>query len=172
MALLAVLLASGCSSNKQQANSYDYRNYSVADGVMLAVSQQETDRIRLKIRNNRTTPIFFGHERGADTKPLFVSYSLVCYQNYQDIEATDFGPKNHSGMVLDPLEPGDEIEFEVYPLPKVKRNCYISVGYYSNVKAVEFVEKFALNPNVDLTDEEEKFIEQSKQKAIVTININ
>ncbi len=171
MTLLA-LMASGCSLNKQKSNSYDYRNYSVADGVMLAVSQQETDRIRLKIRNDRTTPIFFGYEHGEDAKTSIIGYRLVCYQNFQAVEETDFGPKDHSGMGLNPLEPGNELEFEVSPLPKFKRNCYISVGYYSDARAVEIVKKFASIPSVDLTEEEKEFLEQSKQKAIVTVNIN
>lgn len=171
MTLLTALLASCCSINKQQPNSYDYRNYSVADGVMLAVSQQETDRFRVKIRNDKTTPIFLAYERGEDAKPSFVGYRLVCYQNYQAVEETDFGPQNHSGLGLKPLETGNELEFEIYPLPKLRRNCYISVGYYSDVKAVEIVKKFT-SSNVDLTEEEKEFLEQSKQKAIITININ
>jgi hypothetical protein len=164
MTLLAVL-ASSCSFNR-------YRNYSVTDGVMLAVSRQETDRIRLKIRNDRTTPIFFGYQCGEDSKPSIVGYRLVCYQNFQAIEETDFGPKDHSGMGLNPLEPGNEIEFEIFPLPKFKRNCYISTGYYSDIKAVEIVNKFTSDPYVGLTEEEKEFLEQSKQKAIVTINID
>ncbi len=172
MTLLVALLASGCSFNRQQPNSYDYRNYSVADGVMLAVTRQETDRIWLKIRNDRTTPIFLGYQRGEDAKPSIVGYGLLCYQDYKAVEETDFGPKDHSGMGLDPLEPGNELEFEVFPLPKLKRNCYISVGYYSNVKAVELIKKFDSNPYVDLTEEENEFLEQSKQKVIVTVNIN
>jgi hypothetical protein len=78
MTLLA-LLAAGCSFNRQQPNGHDYRNYSVADGVMLAVTGQEADRIRLKIHNDRTTPIFWGYERGTGIKPSFVGYSLICY---------------------------------------------------------------------------------------------
>jgi hypothetical protein len=75
-------------------------------------------------------------------------------------------------MGLDPLEPGNELEFEVSPLPKLRRNCSVSVGYYSDEKAIEVLEKYASNPNADLTEEEKEFLEQSKQKAIVTININ
>jgi hypothetical protein len=172
MTLLAFLI-SGCSFNKYRNNPFnEYGNYSVTDGIVLAVSQQETDLIRLKIRNDRTTPIFFGYQRGEDTKPSIVRYRLVCYQNFQAVEETDFGPKDHSGMGLNPLESGDELEFEVSPLPKFRRNCYISVGYYNDVKAVEVVKKFDSNPYVDLTEEEKEFIEQSKQKAIVTINLN
>ena len=169
---LLALLASGCSFNRQQANNYDYRNYSVNDGVILAVSQKETDRIRLKIRNNRTTPIFLGRERGEDAKTFIVGYRLVCYQDYKAVEETDFGPKNHSGMGLDPLNPGGELEFEVSPLPNIKRNCSISVGYYDNKKAVEIVDKFYSKSYVGRTEEENEFLEQSKQKVIVTININ
>lgn len=46
---------------------------------MLAVTGQEADRIRLKIHNDRTTPIFWGYERGTGIKPSFVGYSLICY---------------------------------------------------------------------------------------------
>jgi len=149
------------------------RNYSVADGVQLAVIGQEANSVHLKIRNDRKTPIFLGYQRGDGTTTSEVGYGLVCYKRPQDATETDFGPDSDSAMALNPLNPGDQIEFTVSPLPKLKRNCSIAVGYYSNTKAVDLVKRLAAQRDVyTVTDDEGEFLEQSAEKIFVTVNVD
>ena len=51
-----------------------YRNYSVADGVTLAVTHIGSDKIQLKIRNGRAAPIFLGYQTDDKTKISSVGY--------------------------------------------------------------------------------------------------
>jgi hypothetical protein len=154
----------------QNCSAYEYRNYSYSDGVLLAVSRVDSGRIRLKLRNESTDPIFLGHRFLDEQVDLAdVRYRLVCYEG--DIEK-DFGPEYHSGEGLDPLNAGAEVEFEVFPIPKFRRNCYVSVGYYKDAKAVEIVERVVATSAPRFTAEEEVFLEQARQKAVVTVNLN
>lgn len=162
--ILLALLTERCSFS-------EYRNYSVANGVSLAVIRQEGDKLLLKLRNDRTTTIFFNYSYDKISNSSDVAYGLVCYK--ENVE-TDFGPVYDYGMPLVPLEPGSEIEFTTSrSLPSSTLNCYVSVGYYNNVKAVELVKKLASNPSEYLVAEDENtFLTQSAEQVLVALNIN
>lgn len=161
--LISVCLSSNCHMSH-------YRYESVADGVVLTVVKQENDRIRLKLRNNNTLPIYLGYLTEKKTGLSSIRYRLVCNQNGTE---ADYGPEAHSGMGLSSLKGGDELDFETSrTLPAIKAHCYISVGYYSDIRAVELVRKFDSNPYIDLTDDEISYIDGSRQNAIVFVNVD
>jgi len=146
---------------------------SKTDSVYLKVRENTKDHLSLALGNDTKIPVYVNYEPRSDSKGLYwVTYTLVCSGDERDGEK-NYSPEWHSHPKREMLNPGDEIDFKIEPIPRIQAQCRASVRYYDDPEAVKLLLNAVSTEEFQgYTIEEEAIIERAKKDSTAFFWIN